>query len=122
MFTSTIGIAAFPFNAVGAHWSAEVPPDVQLAVAVRVSADGVAWLPWQDIVEVEQGRDGRFYCENLIMTEGGRYLQYRLIMQAVTPSLAPKLSEITLTYIDSTAGPDLAEAGGSVLGHRLGSA
>ncbi|MBL7184384.1 MAG: N-acetylmuramoyl-L-alanine amidase [Anaerolineae bacterium] len=44
------------------------------------------------------------------MTEGGRYLQYRLTMQAATFSLSPKLSEITLTYIDSTAGPDWAEA------------
>ena len=110
VFTSTVGSAAFPFNAVGAHWLAEVPPGTQLAVAVRVSPDGAAWSLWHDIVEVERGQDGRFCGENLIMTEGGRYLQYRLTMQAGTPSLSPNLSEITLTYIDSTAGPDLAEA------------
>jgi hypothetical protein len=46
VFTSTVGTAAFPFNAVGAHWSADVPPNAQLSVAVRVSADGVAGLPW----------------------------------------------------------------------------
>ena len=108
VYTSTVGTAAFPFNAVGAHWSAEAPPDAQLAVAVRISPDGVAWLPWQDIVEVEQGQDGRFYGGNLVMTEGGRYLQYRLTMHASASS--PKLSEITLTYIDSIAGPDLVEA------------
>ncbi len=108
VFTSTVGIAAFPFNAVGAHWSADVPPNAQLTVAVRVSSDGVAWSPWQDIVE--EGQDGGFYGENLITTEGGRYLQYRLTMQAGTPSLSPNLSEITLTYIDSTVGPGWAEA------------
>jgi len=110
VFTSTVGLAAFPFNAVGAHWSAEVPPHTQLAVAVRVSPDGVAWSPWHDIVEVERGRDGRFYGGNLIMTEGGHYLQYRVTLRAAIPSLSPRLSEITLTYIDSTAGPDLAQA------------
>nr|MBC8248939.1 N-acetylmuramoyl-L-alanine amidase [Anaerolineales bacterium] len=110
VFTSTVGTAAFPFNAVVAHWSADVPPDAQLAVAVRVSPDGEAWSSWQGIVEVEQAQDGRFYGGSIIMTEGGGYLQYRLALQAVAPSLSPKLSEITLTYIDSTAGPDLAEA------------
>ena len=164
VFTSTVGAAAFPFNAVGAHWSADVPLDTQLAVAVRVSSDGVAWSLWYNMIEVEQGQDGRFYGENLIMTEGGRYLQYRLTLEgspSPNPSLSgrgtqtppsgrgrsgggefsmegspspglslpgrgnmllplagggwegvgsPKLSEIALTYIDSTAGPDLAEA------------
>jgi len=132
VFTSTIGTAAFPFNAVGAHWSAEMPPNAQLSVAVRISPDEVAWSPWQDIVEVEQGQDGRFYGGNLIMTEGGRYLQYCLTLEGPPspgPSLggrgtpapppgrgrlgggeSPTLSEITLTYIDSTAGPDLADA------------
>lgn len=140
VFTSTVGKAAFPFNAVGVHWSAEVPPHSQLSVAVRVSLDGVDWAPWYKIIEVERGQDGRFYGENLIMTEGGRYLQYRLTLEGppspnpslggrgnmllplVEPALSlpkgggwegvdsPKLSEITLTYIDSTAGPDLAEA------------
>ena len=141
MFTSTIGTAAFPFNAVGAHWSAEVHPGAQLAVAVRVSSDGVVWSPWQEIFEIEQDQEGRFYGENLIMTEGGRYLQYRITLLQTSEVLqgdltqqtaskssdfaieksysrprrsnhthSPKLSEITLTYIDSTAGPDLAEA------------
>ncbi len=164
VFTSTVGAAAFPFNAVGAHWSAEMPPGTQLDVAVRVSADGVAWSAWYDIVEVGRGRDGRFYSENLIPADGGRYLQYRLIMEgppSPSPSLggrgtqtapvgrgklgggglsvgsspfpspslggrgtlasspdvgrlgggeSPKVFEITLAYIDSTAGPDLAEA------------
>jgi hypothetical protein len=118
VFTSTVGIAAFPFNAVGAHWSAEVPPNSQLAVAVRVSADGVAWSAWYDISEVEQGEDGRFYAVNLVPTKGGRYFQYCLTMQATAPPPTAlgfstgslKLSEITLIYIDSTAGPDWAEA------------
>jgi hypothetical protein len=110
VFTSTVGSAAFPFNAVGAHWWAEVPPYAQLDVAVRVSADRVAWSPWYNIVEVGRGQDGRFYGENLIPADGGRYLQYRLTLQAAIPSLSPKLSEIPLTYIDSAAGPDLTEA------------
>ncbi len=110
VFTSTVGSTDFFFNAVGAHWSADAPPNTQLTVAVRISLDGAAWSPWQNIVEVERGRDGRFYGGNLIMTEGGRYLQYRLALQTTTSFLSPKLSEITLTYIDSTAGPDLAEA------------
>ena len=132
VFTSAVGTAAFPFNAVVAHWSADVPPNAQLAVAVRVSADGVVWSFWYNIVEVERGQDGRLYGGNIIMTEGGRYLQYRLTLEgppSPNPSLggrgtpapppgrgrlgrdeSPKLSEITLTYIDSTAGPDLAEA------------
>ena len=128
VLTSTVGVAAFPFNAVVAHWSADVPPNTQLAVAVRVSTDRVAWSPWYNIIEVEQGQDGRpvpvgqdryFYGGNLIMTEGGRYLQYRLTFTSTPLPLAgggwegvdsSKLSEITLTYIDSTAGPDLAEA------------
>lgn len=142
VFTSTVGVAAFPFNAVVAHWSADVPPGTQLTVAVRVSSDGMAWSPWYNIVEVEQGRDGRFYGGNIIMTEGGRYLQYRLMFLKTSEVLqddfaqqlvyqssyfaieksysrprrsnhstvSPKLSEITLTYIDSTAGPNLAQA------------
>jgi hypothetical protein len=140
VFTSTVGTAAFPFNAVGAQWSAEVPLNTQLAVAVRISSDGVAWSPWQDIVEVGQGQDDRFYGGNIIVTEGGRHLQYRLTLEgppSPSPSLggrgnallpltepalslpkgggwegvdSPRLYEITLTYIDSTAGPDWAKA------------
>ncbi|MFQ5813750.1 MAG: N-acetylmuramoyl-L-alanine amidase [Anaerolineae bacterium] len=119
VFTSTVGSTDFPFNALGVHWSAEVPLSTQLAVAVRVSQDRVAWSPWYNIVEVERSRDGRFYGENLIMIKGGRYLQYRLTFISTLLPLrgggwegvgSPKLSEITLTYIDSTAGPDLAEA------------
>ncbi len=78
VFTSTVGTAAFPFNALGAHWSAEVPPDTQLAVAVRVSADRVVWSFWHNIIEVERGQDGRFYAVNLVPTKGGRYFQYRV--------------------------------------------
>jgi hypothetical protein len=90
VFTSTVGLANFPFNAVGAHWSAEVPPDTQLAVAVRVSADGVAWSLWYNMIEAEQDQDGHFYSENLISTDGGRYLQYRVTLEG-SPSPNPSL-------------------------------
>jgi len=120
VFTSAVGLANFPFNAVGAHWAAEVPPGASLTVALRASPDGTAWSPWQEVVEVQQGEDGRFYGGNLLFVQEGRYLQYRLAMQAPDPSLSPVIAELALTYIDSTRGPTLAQATASARALAVG--
>ena len=106
LYTCTVGPTDILFNAVGVQWHAEVPEGTGLSAAVRASADGTGWSPWEEVVEPE--RDGsRFYAPVPVMVEASGYLQYRIQFSTSQPTLTPRLDDITFTFIDSRAGPDL---------------
>jgi hypothetical protein len=108
VYTSAVKLADFDFNAVGLQWRAHLPPDTGLQVSIRASTDGIAWLPWQEVVEPE--REGNhFYAFTPLIVDRGQNIQYRLTLTTQHPNLTPRLEDITLTYIDSTPGPTLKD-------------
>ncbi|MGB3904254.1 MAG: family 10 glycosylhydrolase [Anaerolineae bacterium] len=114
VYTSVVNSADFDFNAVGIQWHARLPPETSLLVFARVSADGIAWSPWQEVVE--PGQDGEhFFALAPLVVETSRYIQYRLLLASQQPNLTPRLEDITLTYIDSSRGPSLQEVEGLTL-------
>jgi len=110
VFTSTISMAPFPFNALGACWRARVEPGTYLTVALRTRGPDGSWSDWRDIPEVDQGPDGRFCAANPLSAKGGREMQYRLTFAASRRGPRPILEQITLTYINATSGPTADEA------------
>ncbi len=107
-YTSIVKLADFDFNAIGVQWRAFLPPDTGLQISVRVSTNGTAWSPWQEVAEPEQEGD-HYYALTPLIVGSERYIQYRLTLTTQQPNLTPHLHDITLTYIDSTRGPSLED-------------
>jgi uncharacterized lipoprotein YddW (UPF0748 family) len=108
VYTSPVKVADFPFNAVGIQWYAQLPPTTDLQVFARVSTNGEDWLPWQEVTDVAQ-EGNHFYALAPLIVESGTYLQYRVAFSTGRPTKTPRLEDITLTYIDSSRGPSLAD-------------
>lgn len=108
VYTSTVHLADFDFNALGIQWWAQLPSGSGIRVAARVSLDARSWSPWQQVVEAEQ-EDGYFYASSPLVRGMGRYIQYRLEFTTQVPRRTPVLESITITYIDSTRGPSLQD-------------
>jgi uncharacterized lipoprotein YddW (UPF0748 family) len=108
LYTSSVRRAGLQFNAVGVQWQAQAPPGTSVLVYLRVSADGSAWSPWQQVTDPEQ--DGPFFFAPLpIVVEPATFLQYRLELQTDEPPGTPQVDEVTVTCIDSRLGPSLGE-------------
>ncbi len=118
VYTSTVKVADFPFNAIGIQWHAQLPPATDLHVLARAGTDGQDWLPWQELIHVEQ-EGNHFYVFAPLIVESGTYLQYRLELSTGRPSATPRLDDITLTYIDSSPGPSLLDVEGLSLPSTL---
>lgn len=111
IYTSSVKQTGLDFNAIGVQWHAQLPDPTGLQVSLRVSTDGVDWSPWQDVAEPE--RDARhFYALAPVFVEHGEYVQYRLQFSTADQAVTPRLDDITLTLIDSRAGPSLQEVEG----------
>jgi len=115
-FISMVKETPFLFNAIGSRWLASLPPETDLKVEVRSSADNSSWTDWMEIsLDEDLTQDLRESRGALIMVPPGRYLQYRLSLSTADPSVSPALEEITLVYIDSQRGPTIEEARAMVL-------
>ncbi|MBI2909482.1 MAG: N-acetylmuramoyl-L-alanine amidase [Chloroflexi bacterium] len=101
--------ADFPFNAVAATWKANLPLGSNLALEVRTSVDGATWSDWLRFNVVDQYAGYDMNVSDLLLVHGAR-LQYRATMRRNEAGLSPELNEVTLTYIDSSAGPTLLQA------------
>lgn len=112
-YTSVTHNAGQGFNAVGPHWKAEIPKGATVTVHARTSVDGKTWQPWQEIDENHgdpgRDRDGRSFG-NLVVVELSRYAQYKVVTMPSPKGVWPHVSDVTLTFIDSSAGPDQAQA------------
>ena len=111
VYTSTVVVAAFPFNAVAPHWRAVVPEGSALRVELRVYTAGDGWSPWYPFDDADWiAAPGLFYPETPLLLSGGQQFQYRVTMTATVGSQTPMLDEVTITCIDATAGPTTSQA------------
>lgn len=112
-YTSRVNEAPQPFTAVGPHWKAVAPAGAAVEVSVRTSADGRTWKPWR-LTEENHGdesndRDGRTFG-SLVVGDLARFAQYRITTFPNARGEWPRVSDLTLTYIDSSAGPTAEQA------------
>ncbi len=112
-YTSLMHSPGQQFNAVGPHWKAEHPEGSSIEVSVRTSPDGKKWNSWR-VVEENHGDDNRDKNArefgSLVVGELARYAQYKVVTGPSPRGEWPRVSDVTLTYIDATAGPTAAEA------------
>jgi len=123
VYTSTVATSDFPFNAIAPHWHAEVPQGAGLQVELRVQAANDGWSHWYPVDDVHWvASKERFYSEAPLLLSNGRQFQYRVTMTASSSgnlddvdsnhrrAKSPTLHDITLVYIDTTAGPTTSQA------------
>ncbi len=108
-FTSSVKQTDFPFNAVGIVQNSSVPKDADVELEVRTSENGKDWSNWIPVhaktLSKGEKDDGEF---QIMAVKTGSFLQYRALLSA--SSQAPALEDITITYIDSSQGPNMQEA------------
>lgn len=95
--------APFAFTAAGAEWRAELAPGAAVEVAIRLSRDGRTWAAWQPLGGELQGE--RWFGESLATLDGAQWLQARLTLEG-----RAAVQALTLTAIDASGAPTLAEA------------
>jgi flagellar hook assembly protein FlgD len=110
--------AGFSFNMVGALLPPDRPRGLRARLTVRVSANGVAWGPWQALVLVPAasraataGRAGDKASEPLWIG-AARHLQYRLTRggRAATPLAAAHLRFVFINTLDGSSPETLPAA------------
>jgi hypothetical protein len=109
-YVSPVIAAEFPFNAIAPRWHARVPPGASISVELRVYAED-GWSTWLPVHETDWTTEQDvFYPEVPLLTWNGQQFQYRVTMGASPVGASPVLEAMTITYIDSTPGPTMAEA------------
>ncbi len=109
-FTSPVHRAPFPFTAAALFWTAGTTDGSGLAVEVRLSRDRVTWSPWYPIHNPETQPDGRTYGENVVVLDGARFVQVRVVLSAPAPTRFPTLYDLTVVLIDAGDAPTPAQA------------
>jgi len=115
VYTSTIVAVGFPFNAVVAHWDADLPAGTSMRAELRVFATGTGWSDWHSMDGVEWSVEkGQFYPQSPLLLADGRQFQYRVTMAVQLPgepgAVSPVLREMTVTYMDTHEGPTTLQA------------
>lgn len=122
-FTSQIIEAPIPFNAVVPQWTGEAAEALELRV--RTGPDGLAWGDWIPVHAnhdwMEPG-DAEIVGEMVLVPEAGvthRFVQVQVLFASpdetpaepspAEPAVAPTLSQLRLTFIDTTGGPTAEE-------------
>src|ERR687885_942699 len=103
--------APFGLNAAIMEWEATATAEQMLALELRSSIDGKNWTDWQAITP-RAGSVGKSMSQLFVLRPFTSWLQYRAHFEAKTGS--PALADVTLTYLNSTAGPALADIAGRV--------
>lgn len=107
-------LADFPFNALGALWRVDKPQGTSLALEIRARRQGQEWSAWAPMVEVDQLRGLDAPAVQPVML-AGTFIQYRVTLSTSDPSRRPQLRQMTIIYLDSTSGPNLAQARASAI-------
>ena len=98
--------APFGLNAAIMEWQATATAEQMLALELRSSIDGKNWTDWQAITP-RAGSGGKSISQLFVLRPFTSWLQYRAHFEAKTGS--PALAGVTLTYLNSSAGPALAD-------------
>jgi len=112
-YVSAIHATEFAFNAIGSHWTADLPADSSLSVEVRASDDGLAWSAWIPVEPVGNRSGNGFLDAGEVVFAQGRYLQCRVTLRRGASGAAPTVDRLALTYIDTSQGPTVWEASAS---------
>lgn len=103
----------FAFNAVAPHWTAQVPDDARIEVAIRTSVDGTTWTRWTPTghaAPVASTRAdgtpnphaGDTAADPVLAPPESRYVQLRLTLHRGAAS--PALRRLSL-YVVATEAP-----------------
>ena len=93
--------AAFGVNAAVLQWHAQVAEGQTLTFELRWSVDGQTWNNWQ-VARGRSSMDGGAISQMLVLPPFTSWMQYRVRFETATTS--PTLADITVTYLDTTAG------------------
>jgi len=116
IYTSTAVAAGFSFNAIVPHWNGDVPLGAVLLIDLRFRTAQRGWSKWHHVDDAEWStKDEQFYPEAPLLLSNGRQFQYRVTMAApfaddANRGAPPVLNEMTLTYMDTSTGPDTFHA------------
>jgi hypothetical protein len=97
--------APFAFNAAVVQWHAAVTTGQTLTLELRSSVDGQSWAEWQAVTP--RGATADPISQLVVVQPTTSWLQYRARFQATGES--PSLADVTLTYLNSAAGPALPD-------------
>lgn len=115
VYTSTIVAVGLPFDAVVAHWDADVPAGTSLRTELRVFTADTGWSGWHLMEGVEWSVEKQqFYPQSPLLLGDGRQFQYRVTVASQRPGerdvVSPVLREMTVTYMDTDQGPTTLQA------------
>ena len=115
VYTSATITAPFPFNALGPRWQANLPEGAQMELLLRTAKTAGIWSDWADI----HAHGDWTLPEDEIITgdmlavpaadETHEFVQVQIILTSETAVTRSQLQTLSLTFIDSTGGPTIAE-------------
>jgi hypothetical protein len=98
------------FSHLVLRYEAQVPADAVVNLFVRVSADGVAWTEWSEVVSSDDMRrpeDGSDVVWSDIIDAGAlmRFWQARVVMTPAADGALPTMGVIEAHTVDALTGP-----------------
>lgn len=110
-YLAAVHAVGFDLTTAGAEWQAAEPVGSELRVEVRTSPDGTAWSAWVELQPDPDHKEDPGSTEaRLGAVQRGRFLQYRLTLSTADPAGPPVLQRIRLVFLNTSAGPSLAQA------------
>ncbi len=115
VYHSPILLAPFPFNALAPRWSADLPKGSDLEIRLRSANAAGEWSEWLDFHAHDDWttpEDTLFVGDMLLVPEPDRthaQVQYQILLHRAAGAETPRLRQLDLTFINSTAGPTLEE-------------
>ncbi|MCA9930350.1 MAG: N-acetylmuramoyl-L-alanine amidase [Anaerolineales bacterium] len=115
IYTSPEIEAPLPFNAIVPQWQSNLPEGSSLALQVRTRSAVGVWSDWFEIHESDDWtlpEDEMSIGDMVAVPEADvthTHIQFTISMSRYISSASPVLEKLTLTFIDSTAGPTAAE-------------
>lgn len=96
------------FNVLESQWDATVPSGAALDLAIRTSADGIAWGEWQHLHTDSHARDVRDTATfgNLIISSPMRFVQFSASSQQNVSGAASSLALFRLTAVNTISSSD----------------
>jgi hypothetical protein len=121
VFLSAPFPTTFAPNAVGAVWSADLPPGTDLTLEVRARADppsagaDAGWGPWLALESADarsQVDDGAFATADVVaVPTNTAYLQLRAIFATTAARTSAVLDAVTVSYFRTASEPPVFAAG-----------
>lgn len=96
----------FGLNAAVVGWHASLTTGQTLTLELRSSLDGQTWSDWRPAI-ARPVSTGGMLSQLFVLRPFTSWLQYRAVFVAEGDS--PSLADVTLTYLNSTAGPALVD-------------